>query len=72
MIRDNIIRMTTQAYQRWDIEQDKKLLELYCNKTDLKKIADDFDRTYGAIKQRLEHLCFNYYKDDIIKKKKKY
>ena len=61
--------MATQAYKKWDVEQDKKLLELYCNKTDLKIIADDFGRTHDAIKRRLEHLCFNYYKDDIINKK---
>jgi hypothetical protein len=61
--------MATQAYKKWDVEQDKKLLELYCNKTDLKNIADDFGRTHDAIKRRLEHLCFNYYKDDIINKK---
>ena len=61
--------MATQAYKKWDIEQDKQLLELYCNKTDLKNIAYDFGRTHDAIKRRLEHLCFNYYKDDIINKK---
>lgn len=61
--------MATQAYKKWDVEQDKKLLELYCNKTDLNNIVDDFGRTHDAIKRRLEHLCLNYYKDDIINKK---
>ena len=69
MVSYIIVRMTTQAYKRRDVEQDKKLLELYCNKTDLKNIADDFGRTHGAIKQRLEHLCFNYYKGDIMNRK---
>lgn len=68
MVSYIIVRMTTQAYKRWDVEEDKKLLELYCNKTDLKNIADDFGRTHDAIKRRLEHLCFNYYKDIINKK----
>jgi vacuolar-type H+-ATPase subunit E/Vma4 len=61
--------MATQAFQKWDEKQDKKLLELYCNKTDLKNIANDFARTHHAIQLRLAKLCFNYYKDDIINKK---
>ena len=64
-----IIKMTNQAYKSWDIEQDKYLIELYCNKIDLKNIADDFGRSYNAIELRLKNLCFNYYKDDIINKK---
>ena len=61
--------MASRNYERWNIEQDKELLDLYAEGTKLGIIANKLNRTSQAIKLRLEHLCFNYYKTDMVDNK---
>lgn len=57
--------MSLNSYNKWHIEQDTKLFDLYYNNIEIKDIAIILGRSSSAIKARLEHLCFNYYKNDI-------
>lgn len=61
--------MAPKSFERWNIEEDKELLELYLGGTTYATIANKFGRTPHAIRLRLEHLCFNYYKTDMISNK---
>lgn len=54
-------------YKKWDKEQDRQLLDLYSEGFDIDMIANKCSRTKQAIKLRLEHLCFNYFKNDMIR-----
>ena len=53
--------------KKWDKEQDIQLLDLYSEGYDIDIMANKFNRTKSSIKLRLLHLCFNYFKDDMIK-----
>ena len=53
--------------KKWDKEQDIQLLDLYSEGYDIDMIANKCNRTKSSIKLRLSHLCFNYFKDDMIK-----
>ena len=53
--------------KKWDKEQDMQLLDLYSEGYDIDIMANKFNRTKSSIKLRLSHLCFNYFKDDMIK-----
>jgi hypothetical protein len=59
-------QMTMQG-KKWDKEQDRQLLDLYSEGFDIDMIANKCSRTKQSIKLRLEHLCFNYFKNDMIR-----
>ena len=61
--------MASRTFERWNIDQDKELLDLYATGTTFEIIANKFSRTSHAIKLRLGHLCFHYYKTDMINNK---
>ena len=61
--------MASRTYEKWDIEQDRELLDLYAEGNNFETIADKFGRSSQAIKLRLEHMCFHYYKTDMINNK---
>lgn len=61
--------MASRTYEKWDIAQDRELLDLYAEGHNFQTIADKFGRSGQAIKLRLEHMCFNYYKNDMINNK---
>lgn len=69
-VDDNKIEEKCQIimqYKKWDKEQDRQLLDLYSEGFDIDMIANKCSRTKQAIKLRLEHLCFNYFKNDMIR-----
>ena len=69
-VDDNKIEEKSQMimqYKKWDKEQDRQLLDLYSEGFDIDMIANKCSRTKQAIKLRLEHLCFNYFKNDMIR-----
>lgn len=69
-VDDNKIEEKSQMimqYKKWDKEQDRQLLDLYSEGFDFDMIANKCSRTKQAIKLRLKHLCFNYFKNDMIR-----
>lgn len=69
-VDDNKIEEKSQMimqYKKWDKEQDRQLLDLYSEGFDIDMIANKCSRTKQAIKLRLENLCFNYFKNDMIR-----
>jgi hypothetical protein len=61
--------MASRTYEKWEIEQDKELLDLYAECNNFQAIADKFGRSCQAIKLRLEHMWVHYYKTDMINNK---
>ena len=45
-----------QAGERWKIEDDLRLRELFIEGTAIAQLAKEFNRTYGAIRARLKKL----------------
>ncbi len=48
--------MPQQAGERWSIEDDLRLRELFIEGTAIAQLAKEFNRTYGAIRARLKKL----------------
>ena len=46
----------SQAGERWMVEDDLRLRELFLEGTPITQLARDFNRTYGAIRARLKKL----------------
>jgi len=46
----------SQAGERWMVEDDLRLRELFQEGTPIAQLASDFNRTYGAIRSRLKKL----------------
>ena len=46
----------SQAGERWMMEDDLRLRELFQEGTPIAQLARDFNRTYGAIRARLKKL----------------
>ena len=46
----------SQAGERWMVEDDLRLRELFQEGTPIAQLARDFNRTYGAIRARLKKL----------------
>lgn len=49
-------KLAPNAYKPWTAIEDQKLSELYKAGTPVKKLAKYFQRTYSAIKYRIQHL----------------
>ena len=45
-----------RAYEKWSVEEDKRLSELFRSGTTVKEIAKALDRQEGAIRSRLAKL----------------
>jgi len=65
--KDNEKSLIVMHGKKWNREQDMQLLDLYSEGYDIDIMANKFNRTKSSIKLRLSHLCFNYFKDDMIK-----